>query len=46
MPGGVNGNKRLCWNTSGAAIQTGWRCGTNDSLNFNPSYERLIFQRP
>jgi hypothetical protein len=41
---GVDGDKRLCWHTGGGNINGGWRCGTSDSLNGSPAFERLVFQ--
>jgi hypothetical protein len=41
---GPDPDKRLCWHTSGGNINTGWRCGANDSLNFSAAFERLVFQ--
>jgi cysteine-rich repeat protein len=46
IEGGVDGDKRLCWKTNNADVIPGWRCGTNDFLDLNPNYERLIFQAP
>jgi hypothetical protein len=40
---GADPTKRLCWHTGGGLINGGWRCGSNDSLNGNPSYERLVY---
>jgi len=40
---GVDGDKRLCWHTSGNALQGGWRCGRNDTLNNSAEFERLLF---
>jgi cysteine-rich repeat protein len=44
--GGPNPAQRLCWHTNGGGIDSGWRCGANDSLNFDPGFERLIFEAP
>jgi hypothetical protein len=41
--GGVDGDKRICWHTSGGYIQGGWRCGLKDGLNSDFNYERLLF---
>jgi len=40
---GVDGDLRLCWHTQNDSITGGWRCGRNDNLNNDSSYERLIF---
>ena len=45
-PGGVDGDKRLCWHTGGDFVQGGWRCGRNDSLNDSQTFERLMFSAP
>jgi hypothetical protein len=45
-PDGKDGNKRLCWHTSGGSLSGGWRCGDADSLNSDFSYERVIFTSP
>jgi hypothetical protein len=43
---GVDGDQRLCWHTGNSALQGGWRCGRNDSLNASFDFERLVFQAP
>lgn len=43
---GVNGDKRLCWHTSGGYVSSGWRCGRNDMLNSDFNYERVLFTAP
>jgi hypothetical protein len=43
IKGGVDGDKRLCWHTQEDKIAGGWRCGRNDNLNADTSYERLMF---
>src|SRR5258708_40019473 len=40
---GLDGDKRLCWHTTGGSIQGGWRCGKNDNLNGDFTFERLLF---
>jgi Putative metal-binding motif len=40
---GPDPDKRLCWHTFNNAVDTGWRCGTNDSLNFSSAFERIVF---
>jgi hypothetical protein len=35
------GEGRMCWHTSGASLNTGYRCGLN--VTFGPEYERVIF---
>src|ERR1051325_11656640 len=42
---GPDPTERLCWHTGGNFINSGWRCGANDSL-FSSAFERLIFQAP
>ena len=41
---GVDGGLRLCWHTSNALLQGGWRCGADDNLNGSFGFERLVFQ--
>jgi cysteine-rich repeat protein len=40
----VNPQDRLCWHTSGDAINGGWRCGATTGLNGSNTWERMIFQ--
>jgi len=40
---GVDGDKRLCWHTQQDRIAGGWRCGRNDNLNADTSFERVMF---
>jgi hypothetical protein len=39
-----NNNARLCWHTSAANMDYGYRCGANTDLNVSTAYEKLIFQ--
>ena len=41
-----NNDRRMCWHTGGGNINSGYRCGTNTSLNNSNTYERLVFQAP
>jgi hypothetical protein len=38
---GKHPEQKLCWHTSGGALQSGYRCGSNFPFN---DYERLIYQ--
>jgi hypothetical protein len=42
---GVDGDKRLCWHSSGGNINSGWRCGSTDSI-FGATFDRLVYQAP
>lgn len=37
-------NLRLCWHTSGGALQGGWHVGSTAFLNGSWDFERLIFR--
>jgi cysteine-rich repeat protein len=39
----VNPQDRLCWHTSGNALNGGWRCGATTGLNANAGWERLLY---
>ena len=39
------GDARMCWHTSGAAINGGWRCGNSTGLNADAGWERLVYRR-
>lgn len=43
---GTDGDKRLCWHTSSGLLSSGWRCGGNDQLNSDFTFERVIFAAP
>jgi hypothetical protein len=44
-PTGPNGDLRLCWHTFGGALEGGFRAGTVDFLNSEPSgYTRYVYQ--
>jgi hypothetical protein len=44
-PTGPNGDLRLCWHTAAGALDGGFRAGTADFLNSEPSgYTRYIYQ--
>jgi hypothetical protein len=44
-PSGPNGDLRLCWHTMSGALDGGFRAGTVDFLNSEPSgYTRYIYQ--
>jgi hypothetical protein len=34
---------RLCWHTSSSALQGGWSCGSNRSLNSSSAFERVVY---
>jgi hypothetical protein len=38
-----NNDRRMCWHTGGGNINSGYRCGTNTSLNGATSHQRLVF---
>ncbi|KFN45028.1 autotransporter domain-containing protein [Arenimonas oryziterrae] len=40
---GTSGPLRLCIHTGGGVLNGGWRCGTNDSLNGNNGFERIVY---
>ncbi len=40
---GLDGDKRLCWHTQQDRISGGWRCGRNDNLNADTTFERVMF---
>jgi hypothetical protein len=44
QPGGMDGDKRICWHTGGNSLNGGWRCGKSDSLNSDNGWERALFQ--
>jgi hypothetical protein len=44
-PTGPNGDLRLCWHTQAGALDPGFRAGTADFLNSEPSgYTRYVYQ--
>jgi predicted secreted protein/protocatechuate 3,4-dioxygenase beta subunit len=42
--GGPTAHQRLCWHTSSDSLGLGWRCGDIDGLNYDTSYERIVYQ--
>lgn len=38
--------ERLCWHTIAGALDAGYRCGSAEGLDADPTHERLIFQAP
>ncbi len=36
--------QRLCWHTGSGNLQSGYRCGDDNGLNGNATFERIIYQ--
>ena len=37
--------QRMCWHTNAGNVDTGWRCGATESLNFSAAWQRVVLHR-
>jgi len=37
--------QRMCWHTTAGNVDTGWRCGATESLNFSAAWQRVVLHR-